>query len=142
MRGATVSLSWRQNAQRDFNPRAPCGARHALLSMVAGRGFISIHAPHAGRDDPYRWHSSGPAYFNPRAPCGARRATFYAFRILTLHFNPRAPCGARLKNCDTIIERKVISIHAPHAGRDLPVTRVSLLIFYFNPRAPCGARRV
>ena len=36
-----------------------------------------------------------------------------------------------------------ISIHAPHAGRDLrhADARFCLQSRYFNPRAPCGARR-
>ena len=36
----------------------------------------------------------------------------------------------------------VISIHAPHAGRDMFSTRLSNRQAYFNPRAPCGARLV
>ena len=81
--------------KRDFNPRAPCGARPRHIQRFA-RAF----------------------YFNPRAPCGPRRlprrltdrsATFQPTRPLRgatpshslslLHcydFNPRAPCGARL----------------------------------------------
>ena len=34
-----------------------------------------------------------------------------------------------------------VSIHAPHAGRDLIRTRYELPTHRFNPRAPCGARR-
>ena len=34
-----------------------------------------------------------------------------------------------------------ISIHAPHAGRDEKVTSICVNFDYFNPRAPCGARR-
>ena len=33
-----------------------------------------------------------------------------------------------------------ISIHAPHAGRDLRAESAARLHAYFNPRAPCGAR--
>ena len=36
---------------------------------------------------------------------------------------------------------KMISIHAPLAGRDPVFCLCTLLRFYFNPRAPCGARR-
>ena len=35
-----------------------------------------------------------------------------------------------------------VSIHAPHAGRDLPPHSVSTPTICFNPRAPCGARPV
>ena len=60
---------------KDFNPRAPCGAR------------------------PQGPPSRPPcAYFNPRAPCGARRPGPPCRRI-SRHFNPRAPCGARRGLC-------------------------------------------
>ena len=34
----------------NFNPRAPCGARHRLQLVGEALGKISIHAPLAGRD--------------------------------------------------------------------------------------------
>ena len=79
----------------DFNPRAPCGARHLQTAGVPINVAISIHAPLAGRD----------AMLNP---------------ILhsILHFNPRAPCGARLLWVFIHAGRASISIHAPLAGRD------------------------
>ncbi len=68
----------------------------------------------------YFWMSS---YFNPRAPCGARRGRDGSARRYHLYFNPRAPCGARRerKKYGKVIESG-ISIHAPHAGRDLDKT--------------------
>ena len=33
-----------------FNPRAPCGARHAVIAVLSVLGEISTHAPLAGRD--------------------------------------------------------------------------------------------
>ena len=48
MRGTTRN-SQLTHAQEDFNPRAPCGARHHFLNGL----FAQL-------------------YFNPRAPCGAR----------------------------------------------------------------------
>ena len=99
-----------------FNPRAPCGARHDLMSKGEGvltfqstrpmRGAtgcvrrvaailrISIHAPHAGRDTTVAVEPSHATYFNPRAPCGARREN-RGRMVVGDHFNPRAPCGAR-----------------------------------------------
>ena len=35
---------------------------------------------------------------------------------------------------------KKISIHAPHAGRDLSRMLLLSIPINFNPRAPCGAR--
>ena len=34
----------------NFNPRAPCGARHKAICNIYSIPYISIHAPLAGRD--------------------------------------------------------------------------------------------
>ena len=73
MRGATIKTDISTMRPRNFNPRAPCGARPRLPSR-----FREI------------------AYFNPRAPCGARRWDLPTTKIRINYFNPRAPCGARL----------------------------------------------
>ena len=116
MRGAT-RWSGIRSYQNHFNPRAPCGARLSIECCPPSKLSISIHAPHAGRDDHDRRVPRPLRDFNPRAPCGARHAL------------PPYP-----------VQLAVISIHAPHAGRDflLPVVRGRRV--YFNPRAPCGAR--
>ena len=122
-----------------FNPRAPCGARPAVLPPSVKSVLISIHAPRVGRDCRYGrqtvrraiFQSTRPVwgatlafvfypseipYFNPRAPCGAR-LFISNFAVFHVYFNPRAPCGAR-PDC-----------HRPQRLR-----------MHFNPRAPCGAR--
>ena len=99
-----------------FNPRAPCGARPTSSERLRVQVFVSIHAPHAGRDTRCHVETARVKSFNPRAPCGARQNLKKGIDIIA-GFNPRAPCGARhtfLKN----------SNH--NHG--------------FNPRAPCGAR--
>ena len=144
-----------------FNPRAPCGARHAAASR----------RPRC-------------ACFNPRAPCGARRggrAAAYRIRsfqstrpmrgataagmithrtaAVSIHaphagrdrrpmrntqtissFNPRAPCGARHTTSTPSASMCAVSIHAPHAGRDSTSATRGFPLSSFNPRAPCGAR--
>ena len=50
MWGATGSSADAALAREDFNPRAPCGARHYDLSEADGNLKISIHAPRVGRD--------------------------------------------------------------------------------------------
>ena len=157
-----------------FNPRAPRGARRQLANQSAKRSIISIHAPHAGRDGAgvrvYRnypgisihaphagrddrgvmqWHKS--TLFQSTRPM--RGAT--AARYLDLGADRHGRRGRR--------KLGLISIHAPHAGRDdkLKKKRADLdefqstrpmrgatssrrstawRISYFNPRAPCGAR--
>ena len=124
---------------RNFNPRAPCGARPAqsgakrlpavfqstrpvwgateIYVMVFQALKISIHAPRVGRDHQPCCQRHGVSWhFNPRAPCGARLSErIYPLRLY--NFNPRAPCGARRTNTTLCIRYR-----------------------YFNPRAPCGAR--
>ena len=98
-----------------FNPRAPCGARR--IEQAAFRIIIiSIHVPLAGHDGTGSRAGSNQWNFNPRAPCGARHFVVTS-SSLGFYFNPRAPCGARPS----------------------PVRFVSGSA-YFNPRAPCGAR--
>ena len=49
--GETIS-EWLQSEQdRNFNPLAPCGARHGPALSVGSNMEISIHSPRVGRDD-------------------------------------------------------------------------------------------
>ena len=146
-----------------FNPRAPCGARPSIFAVSAADLAISIHAPHAGRDQVGNRRVGGQNVFQSTRPMrGATR-----------------PRSARVR-------RKDISIHAPHAGRDHCVRvlvgdgvefqstrpmrgattgerclckleifqstrpmrgatetlkRIPRTTSHFNPRAPCGARQ-
>ena len=141
MRGATRHTNPLAATDTYFNPRAPCGARRPIslaqfraclfqstrpmrgATTVSGhkavKPHISIHAPHAGRDDNIINIIKSFSNFNPRAPCGARL-------ILAVH---------QVSNVH-------ISIHAPHAGRDDLRQSDIATIIDFNPRAPCGARRI
>ena len=123
---------------------------------------VSIHAPHAGRDSDRNLSLSPYPCFNPRAPCGARHAAV-RFAVSVMRFNPRAPCGARRRTHaefggDLAFQSTrpmrgatvppgygptdvLVSIHAPHAGRDLLMGCKTRQWGCFNPRAPCGARQ-
>ena len=126
---------------------------------------ISIHAPHAGCDvvgryvhqtaflfqstHPMRGATAGfpverdpPPYFNPRTPCGVRPLRRRAVCRRQTDFNPRTPCGVRRYGRMDKGAVVVISIHAPHAGCDVPKRRPILCSSYFNPRTPCGVRRI
>ena len=151
-------------AQRYFNPRAPYGARLlAIAPRVWYNTRISIHAPHTGRDSVhilqqrpgYGFQSTRPIRgatrgakprrsvrgdFNPRAPYGARRHFAVPPKLCMLHFNPRAPYGARREVLCISRGATVISIHAPHTGRDYVLLWLQYLHIHFNPRAPYGAR--
>ena len=135
-----------------FNPRAPCGARQDGGNHVVWYGLfqstrpmrgattpgwawidpqkVSIHAPHAGRDQSR--HSSMPSFlsFNPRAPCGARLGEYKGDYGAQEFQSTRPMRGATYGFVDICIDTKV-SIHAPHAGRDLShvITRVNPYLF-------------
>ena len=92
-----------------FNPRAPCGARPRISCENISFDFVSIHAPHAGRDQFFLFQNCYLCRFNPRAPCGARHTHWY-----------KCPdCG-------------YVSIHAPHAGRDIPGLSLIHIFMYCN----------
>ncbi len=124
-----------------FNPRAPYGARPGRTRSEGGTDHISIHAPHTGRDRRLRGVHYRPLDFNPRAPYGARPdRTGHARQRLT-DFNPRAPCGARQNSEKDIQHRNIISIHAPHAGRDGPHLYMGLWKPFQSTRPIRGATR-
>ena len=129
-------MSWRV---RDFNPRAPRGARPdvqevkatvtefqstrpawgatAAIKFDSSTSIISIHAPRVGRDEMLIVKNTSILQFQSTRPVwGATRA--------------------RLMELDAAI----ISIHAPRVGRDATRTMNAGRRSYFNPRAPCGAR--
>ena len=62
---------------------------------------------------------------------------FRQFLPISIHA-PHA--GRDLTQPDTLVAL-IISIHAPHAGRDRWTVHSSGGWQYFNPRAPCGARQ-
>ena len=72
LRGATEPTSKLPTRLADFNPRAPCGARHVNRFAWYGSRKISTHAPLAGRDFCRFRYFQKLRDFNPRAPCGAR----------------------------------------------------------------------
>ena len=123
---------------KNFNPRAPCGARPSSLSHggvvqrfqptrplrgatgsscdMTIQQYISTHAPLAGRD----WQRPDPQAGNDistHAPLAGRDRGGNSRKACCPYFNPRAPCGAR---------QYFVKGARTHGN--------------FNPRAPCGAR--
>ena len=100
---------------------------------------VSIHAPHAGRDEHGRRCRGQPGRFNPRAPCGARPKALEKEEEMKMFQSTRPMRGAtRCPSSRPSLDR--VSIHAPHAGRDPSLSRFAVRRMCFNPRAPCGAR--
>ena len=126
---------------RNFNPRAPCGARlgYETIGMeeigfqssrpVRGatavrlhghgqRGRISILAPRAGRDMPACSRRIRAARFQSSRPVRGATTASSLSRRRSPNFNPRAPCGARPRFFIRSDGAVNISILAPRAGRD------------------------
>ena len=109
LRGATHNKAETPTLSKNFNPRAPCGARRQG-GQVADNGIgFQPTRPLRGATLPRLGGSDRTAQISTHAPL-AGRDTFQArlFRHLQ-HFNPRAPCGARRYNrkgvyCSTIFQ--------------------------------------
>ena len=168
-----------------FNPHSPCGERQSkflfhnmdcwfqstlpmrgatkIITIVAVKGKISIHTPHAGSDlirffiiyfiyyfNPhspcgerlfYHFINSFLFYFNPHSPCGSDiTGNLIANNTLT-DFNPHSPCGERRSNTSFHADWAKISIHTPHAGSDADRSGTVVCQSDFNPHSPCGERR-
>ena len=123
---------------------------------------ISIHAPHAGRDEALAHIGVSRRHFNPRAPCGARQHEYQRLRSIAVFQSTRPMRGATVSlqqkqkappfqstrpmrgatvHPQLACPRMGISIHAPHAGRDGHQGSDIGNDSDFNPRAPCGARQ-
>ena len=95
IRGATLIQQRCFRNHPYFNPRAPYGARpdqrfHFLIAL-----FISIHAPHTGRDVVKAAHSVAFFDISIHAPHTGRDLLAGYGHNLRRYFNPRAPYGAR-----------------------------------------------
>ena len=128
-----------------FNPRTPCGVRLCKTSGHRRSAYFNPRTPCGVRPAAARGRPAAPAYFNPRAPCGARHqppltASFTASfqstrplrgatpakqcRLFSGRFQSTRPLrGATIYKLHVGIVR-VISIHAPLAGRDRSDRRV------------------
>ena len=140
MRGATRPISFALLSSKRFNPRAPCGARPCPSLQFRSWYSFNPRAPCGARHSPDPTYPH-PAGFQSTRPMRGATATGTPISNAMTGFNPRAPCGARL--CFVLEIRPVIrfqstrpmrgatkqpshgmipvvvSIHAPHAGRDL-----------------------
>ena len=145
-----------------FNPRAPCGARR--ISTFAFLRLLKFQSTRPMRGATRRAISGIllKIDFNPRAPCGARQESIFGRdsgsgfqstrpmrgatdtvygQTCPLKFQSTRPMrGATWCMPDGLLVVIKISIHAPHAGRDMLPSLLTSWPTNFNPRAPCGAR--
>ena len=123
-----------------FNPRSPCGLRLLAFSKLQFWQPISIHAAHAGCDQPLCAYTPLLLWFQSTQPM---RAATYPTHVPSYMVN--ISIHAAHAGCDSICfassPAHSISIHAAHAGCD---NRGFILVnpsTNFNPRSPCGLRQ-
>ena len=102
----------------DFNPRAPCGARHAgkLIDVLR---FV----------------------FQPTRPLRGATADDALARLRAMNISTHAPLAGRDRLRQDLLPPAVrISTHAPLAGRDGEGARVALEPFRISTHAPLAGR--
>ena len=129
------------SGDRNFNPRAPRGARRGHAATVVDKKIFQSTCPARGTTLRSRssiahkeFQSTCPARgttcesnFGHRtetlfqSTCPARGTTIAANARAPRHkdFNPRAPRGARPRSMMTVDDSLTISIHVPREGHDL-----------------------
>ena len=146
----------------NFNPRSPCGERHALNLDWIIRKVFQPTLPVRGATRPVG-SACAPSIISTHAPRAGSDASAASSASPAANFNPRSPCGERPDQLDSAFNGPDISTHAPRAGSDcflavrfallplfqptLPVRgatfasdRLSVFYRHFNPRSPCGER--
>ena len=139
IRGATQAGPVRRSCRKDFNPRAPYGARRLWTLCGAWRSYFNPRAPYGARPYTRVSNISGSGFQSTRPIRGATFGNPH-YRVPRQYFNPRAPYGARRVRPLRNLTMPHISIHAPHTGRDKPPDLLKVSLCNFNPRAPYGAR--
>ena len=115
-----VECDWRRSGlyrvHAGFNPRTPCGVRHAI------RGCLGLA------------HS-----FNPRTPCGVRLLLGCQLYKQTGFQSTHSVWSATAYTSKTS-RSTAVSIHALRVECDREESVFFGLTFCFNPRTPCGVR--
>ena len=127
----------RPHPGRDFNPRAPCGARPSLWVGISDPAEISTHAPLAGRDCWWTSASGITSLFQPTRPL--RGATAIASGIVQQmqQISTHAPLAGRDDDIALhLTYRPGISTHAPLAGRDRAAEQTGGVRQIFQPTRP------
>jgi len=162
MRGETSAQRIMVIPHHYFNPLSPCGERRQAMQYLVTSPGISIHSPHAGRD--YWGTDTIYSFFSFQSTLPMRGETLLSAACKTGHgFQSTLPMRGETCEWADYPTKVLISIHSPHAGRDMPspgckhrqpifqstlpmrgetLSRYSFAIslWNFNPLSPCGER--
>ena len=134
MRGAT-GFQHEPDLAVEISIHAPHAGRDGYSRHDAHDHEISIHAPHAGRDLVDVRGMSFAGNFNPRAPCGARRG-YRTPEYNAKVFQSTRPMRGATRDLGQLGQQQRISIHAPHAGRDMAGDMDLLFSYRFQSTRP------
>ena len=137
--GEGRSIARRYICLQDFNPPSPCGEGlckndraycckefQSTLPMRGGTSWyyllfvfclISIHPPHAGRDNNGKTIWRDAKYFNPPSPCGEGPSKSCMVSVSETFQSTLPMRGGTFRHRQASLNY-FISIHPPHAGRD------------------------
>ena len=139
MRGETCILI--ENAlDIGISIHSPHAGRDGCILRRISELLISIHSPHAGRDQRDADQRIHYQKFQSTLPMRGE-TIFHFFQIFQSIFQSTLPMRGETIYCRASQFYPVISIHSPHAGRDLSIARMFCGIRNFNPLSPCGERQ-
>ena len=121
-----------------FNPRAPCGARPDARDKEHAAKVFQSTRPMRGATMEWQYGVRKGAFQSTRPMRGATLPSMHSTSFVEFQ-STRPMRGATRRRC-AASPKGGVSIHAPHAGRDLFHAHTHLQSYCFNPRAPCGAR--
>ena len=160
MRGATGQCETVRHGSHDFNPHAPCGARHSndggwtiTIPFQSTRPMRGATCHAGSLSWTVTFQSTRPMrgatcvgwrlYFrwsiSIHTPHAGRDCIVFSSVQKILQFQSTRPMRGATHVLLIVAQGLGISIHTPHAGRDAGRFRRSLLP-QFQPHAPCGAR--
>ena len=139
MRGATPSNLYKTYTFK-FQSTLPMRGATMMLYINDGDAVFQSTLPMRGATTT-RCSTTGIRIFQSTLPM--RGATLLKeVGVNVADFNPRSPCGERPGRARMTADRRVISIHAPHAGSDFRVLMMSALLTRFQSTLPMrGATR-
>jgi len=119
-----------------FQSTLPMRGETGEQSWQSGLNGISIHSPHAGRDAVASPTARNVGNFNPLSPCGERPGQS-SYVLPNTAFQSTLPMRGETSRHNHPACHGIISIHSPHAGRDLIFDKPSnwTLISIHSPHA-------
>ena len=162
--GCDVENEWRPDMKGNFNPRTPCGVRHAALCSRFGFRDISIHAPLAGCDailsegfpkirrfqsthplrgaTPNEYMTQSDFFISIHAPLAGCDLRAVPISMMAARFQSTHPLRGATQHHEAKAATCTISIHAPLAGCDVVriVVPQNVQISIHAPLAGCDAK--